>query len=110
MPFFIKPITKQIAGRVDAMYLNKNFAMHLEFLEDQLKTSGGDWFCGTQMTGADILMAFPLEAGEKRAGITEAKYPHLWKYTRRVHEREAFKRAVQKVEEATGDKFSMTIG
>jgi glutathione S-transferase len=110
VPFFLKPITRGIAGKIDSGYLNKNFTSHMDFLEDQLKTSGGDFFCGSQLTGADVMMVFPLEAGEKRVGITEAKYPLLHKYIRRIHEREAYKKAIKKVEDATGEKFNMTLG
>jgi glutathione S-transferase len=110
IPFFLKWITRLIAGRVDSMYLIKNFELHMNFLEDQLKTSGGEFFCGSQLTGADVMMIFPLEAGEKRAGITEAKYPLIYKYIRRIHEREAYQRAIKKIEDATGEKFTMTVG
>ena len=109
LPFFLKPITRAIAGRVDTMYLNKNFAAHLDFLEQQLNIAGGDFFCGSQLTGADIMMIFPLEAGQERAGITEAEYPLLYQYIRRIHEREAYKRAIKKVEDATGEKFNMVF-
>lgn len=112
VPFFIKPITRGIADRVDNAFLNENFKTQFDFLEQQLATSPqkGDFFCGPNLTGADIMMIFPLEAGSRRAGITPQKYPKLAAFVERIHAREAYQRAVKKVEEATGEKFDMTVG
>lgn len=107
MPFFIKPITRGIADRINHAFLNKNFKTQFDYLEQQLATSpqNGDFFCGPNLTGADIMMIFPLEAGTKRAGITPEKYPKLAAYVERVHSREAYQRAIKKAEETTGEKF-----
>jgi glutathione S-transferase len=111
VPFFIKPITRQIANRVDNSFLNRNFATNIAFLEDQLATSPGtgEWFCGSQLTGADIMMIFPMEAGQTRAGVTPEKNPKIVAWIKRVHEREAYKRAIKKIEDKTGEKFSTSL-
>lgn len=109
MPFFIKPITASIAGRVEDGFLNPNFKTHLTFLEDQLATSGGDYLCGKDITAADILMSYPLEAATLRAGMTEDKYPKLSAYLDLLHEREAFKKANAKIKEVTGQEYDPNI-
>lgn len=112
MPFFIKPITRGIADRVDKAFLNRNFKTQFDFLEQQLASSpqNGDFFCGPNLTGADIMMSFPLEAGSKRAGITPEKYPKLAAFVERIHARDAYQRATKKIEEVTGEKFDMVVG
>lgn len=52
VPFFIKPITRGIAGRVDALFLTENFKTHFSFLESQLASSpdGGEYLCGAELT------------------------------------------------------------
>ena len=104
VPFFIRPITNAIAGRITSLFLAPNFKTHYTFLEDQLKTcpDGGQFLCGKDLTAADILMSFPLEAGQSRSGMTQADFPLLWAYVDRLHEREAYRRSVQKIAEIEG--------
>ena len=102
VPFFIKPITKRVAAGVESSLLTKNFATHYSFLEEELATSGGDFLCGKNLTGADVLMLFPLEAGQGRTGLTRDKYPKICAYVERLMERDAYKRAVNKIKEKTG--------
>jgi len=104
VPFFIRPITNGVAGKIESMFLNPNFKTHLDFLEGQLASSphGGEYLCGREVTGADIMMSFPLEASKGRAGLTEEKYPRLWAYVEKLEAREAYKRAVQKIVDVEG--------
>jgi glutathione S-transferase len=104
VPFFIRPITNAIVGRITSLFLAPNFKTHYAFLEDQLKTSpdGGEFLCGRDLTAADVLMSFPLEAGQDRSGMTKADCPLLWAYVDRLHQREAYKRSVQKIAEIEG--------
>lgn len=42
---------------------------------------GGKYLCGKEISAADIIMSYPLEAArEGGAGITKAQYPRLWSY------------------------------
>jgi glutathione S-transferase len=110
VPFFIKPITNAIVGKVTSIFLAPNFKTHYTFLEDQLKTApdGGEFLCGKDLTAADIMMSFPLEAGQSRSGMSQADCPLLWAYVDRLHQREAYKRSVQKIAEVEGS-FKMNL-
>jgi len=79
-------------------------------LESQLETSpdGGEFLCGKTITGADILMEFPLVAGGTRSGMTKEDYPKLNAYIEKLHEREAYKRAGEKIEQTEGS-FKMNL-
>jgi len=103
VPFFIKPITNMITSRIDNLFLIPNQKTHFSFLEQQIKTSGGEFLCGNKLTGADILMIFPLEMSEESAGKTPDKYPKICAYVDRIKEREAYKKAVQKIIEVEGE-------
>jgi len=111
VPFFIKPITRGIVGKMNTAFLQPNFKTHLDFLEDQLATSpnGGEFLCGPGLTGADIMMIFPLEAAQWRAGLTKEKYPKLSAYIARLQQREAFQRAIKKIEDITGEKYNPSL-
>jgi glutathione S-transferase len=110
VPFFIRPITNSIATRIQTSYLTNQFELHYQFIEDQLATSpdGGDYLCGKEITGADILMSFPLEAGNSRSGVKQEKFPKVFAYVEKLHEREAYKRATEKIIEVEG-QFKTTL-
>lgn len=93
LPFFVRPIAKGIAGKVNATFLDPNLKRHLDFLEDALERH--DWFAGDDFTGADVQMAFPLEAAAVRAPFGEGR-PRLTAYLERVRARPAWQRAVER--------------
>ena len=108
VPFFIKPITSTIAGKINSSFLGPNFKTHFEFLESQISSSEGQYLCGPRLTGADILMSFPLIAGKGRAGMNEQDHPKLWAYTARLEKEPGYEKAVQKIVEIDG-KFDASI-
>ncbi|KAI9734889.1 MAG: hypothetical protein M1834_001969 [Cirrosporium novae-zelandiae] len=105
VPFFIKPITNRIAGGIESSFVDPNIATQLSFIEQQLSTSpnGGSYLCGEKLTGADILVSFPLEACIMRSIATPDKYPKLCAYVQKLQESEAYKKAVQKIIEVEGE-------
>lgn len=107
MPFFLKPITRGIAGKVDENFVDPQLSTHLSFLEEQLATSpdGGEFFCGKEIAAPDFMLLFAVEAACQRAGLGEKSYPKLYAYMRRVQKREAYQRAAEKVSEASGEKY-----
>ena len=111
VPFFIKPITRSIAARVDASYLSENIKTQFGFLEQQLTNSpqNGDFFAGPTFTGADAMMIFPLEASVTRVGVTKEKYPRIRAYIERIQARPAYQQAIKRIEEVTGEKFKSVL-
>jgi glutathione S-transferase len=107
VPFFLKPITGSIASKVDNSYTEPELKNHLEFLEDYLKQSPskGEFFCSSSITSADIMLHFALEACIKKKAVTETLYPTLYTYTRKLQGTASYKRAGEKVEKVTGEKF-----
>lgn len=104
-PFFIKPITRAIGTRLETMLNESELKTHFDFVEEQLKASGGDFLCGNQLTGADILMIFPLESSKATRG---ARYPLIDAYVERIAARDAYEKAVQKIVDMTG-KFEVGL-
>lgn len=93
MPFFVKPVARNIAGKVRDAFLTPNITRNLDFMEQSLANQS--WFAGTDISGADFLMIFPVEAAATRGGLDEA-YPRLAAYMQRVHQRPAFQRALER--------------
>ncbi|OAT12278.1 glutathione S-transferase [Blastomyces gilchristii SLH14081] len=104
VPFFIRPVTKMIASQLHSALVKSDLATNLSFLEDQLKSSPGKglFLCGDILTGSDILMSFPLEAGVLRGLINKEQHPYLTEYVSRIQEREAHKRGIAKIVELQG--------
>lgn len=103
-PFFLKPLVTLMTGAIESKFLNPNFKTNWEFLESQIASSpdNGQYLCGSELTGADIMMSFPLGAARGKCGFTQDKYPKLWAYVERLQELEGFKKAVQKIIDVEG--------
>lgn len=67
--------------------------VHLDFLESEL--GAAPWFLGERFSAADIMLSFPLEAATARAGL-DATRPNLFGFLRRIHQRPAYRRALEK--------------
>lgn len=101
----IRPITNQIASKINGAFLKPNLTTHLGFLEQQLKTApgGGGYLCGPNLTGADILISYPLIASRKRIDyFSEASYPVLWAYIDQLEKEPGYLKAVEKIVEIEG--------
>ena len=93
MPFFVKPIAKAISNKVLDAVVRPNLKRQLDFMEAELGRSA--WFAGDVLTGADIMMSFPLEAAAQRAGLDGGR-PRLVAFLKAIHGREAYRRALEK--------------
>jgi glutathione S-transferase len=80
-----------IFGKVARGKLLPMFEQHLRFLEAELATR--NWFAGDAISAADIMMSFPLEAAQSRAGLDD-RYPRLMGWLDRIHARPAYQAAL----------------
>ncbi|KAG9698794.1 hypothetical protein KCU95_g2286, partial [Aureobasidium melanogenum] len=113
IPFFLRPITSGIVNKFNDMFFNPNFKTHFDFLESQLASApnGGGFLCGKDLTAADILMSFPLQAGQKRLKMINATdYPKLDAYVNKLDNMEGYKRSIDRIEKETGESFSVMMG
>jgi glutathione S-transferase len=66
---------------------------HLSFVEREL--AGREWFVGDDLTAADVMMSFPLEAARQRAGL-DASRPNTIAWLDRIHARPAYAAALER--------------
>lgn len=94
-PLLLKLVIDRLGllGRPARPFISAQLKLHLDFLEGEL--SKGSWFLGDAFSAADIMMSFPIEAARARAGLDETR-PNLMDFLRRVHARDAYKRALEK--------------
>jgi glutathione S-transferase len=84
IPLFGKKALKRIQPMID---------VHLDYVESEL--SQRPWFAGEEMTAADIMMSFPLEAARSRAGLGASR-PATLAWLDKIHARPAYQTALKK--------------
>ena len=92
VPFFLKPVTRGIAGKVRDGFLDANVKRHMDYMESALSRS--KWFCGDRFTAADVQMSFAIEAAEVRTDLSA--YPRLAGFLDTIRARPAYQRAIEK--------------
>ena len=65
--------------------------VHLDYVESELASR--PWFAGDELTAADIMMSFPLEAARSRAGLGPSR-PHIMAWLDKIHARPAYQAAL----------------
>jgi glutathione S-transferase len=93
MPFFVRPVVKGIAAKVQSTFIRPQLDLHLDYMEGELAQH--DWFAGDEFTAADIQISFPLEAAGA-AGLLGSKRPRLADFIARISARPAYQRALKK--------------
>jgi glutathione S-transferase len=92
-PFFVKAIVRGISATAMKTFIQPQIDLHAGYWESVLDKT--PWFAGQDITGADIMMSFPVEAAASRGGV-DKRYPRLQAFLTRIHGREAYKRALEK--------------
>ena len=84
IPLFGKAAQKRIQPMIDT---------HLDYIEAEL--SQRPWFAGDQLTAADVMMSFPLEAARSRGGLDQSR-PATIAWLAKIHARPAYQAALAK--------------
>ncbi|HEV7416156.1 MAG TPA: glutathione S-transferase [Tianweitania sediminis] len=81
-----------IMGKIAMKRIQPMIDVHLDFVEGALKER--QWFAGDDISAADIMMSFPLEAARARAGLDRSR-PKAVAWLTRIQSRPAYKRALK---------------
>jgi glutathione S-transferase len=90
-PWPVRPIAKAIAGQVRKAFIGPQTKLHLDYVEAHLAKH--EWFSGNDLSSADIMMSFPLEAAQTRGG--EGR-PAITAWLKKIHARPAYQAAIRK--------------
>lgn len=96
MPFFAKPIAHKITDGVRASFLTPQLKLHLNFVENKLANK--TWLVGETVSGADVMMSFPLQAALLRTGLD---LPNISAYVRRIEADPAYQRTQARIGKLT---------
>jgi glutathione S-transferase len=102
LPFFVRPVVKGIASKIDGTFTNPELVAHIEFVESELKDR--QWLAGDELTAADVQMSFPLEALLLRAGKM-GSHRRISALVDRIHARPAYQRALER-----GGPYDLSMG
>lgn len=91
-PFLMRPILTSAMGKVDERLVRPQLKLHLDHWENSLGATG--WFAGPDMSVADIMMSFPVEAAAQRFGYEDR--PRLREFLERIHARPAYRQALER--------------
>jgi len=92
VPFFVKPIVKQIASKAHEAYSGPEIQRHFDYIEAELASR--TWLLGDHFSAADIQMSYPVEAGLTRSRLGDL--PHIQAWMERARARPAYQRAVER--------------
>jgi glutathione S-transferase len=91
-PGLMKGFVRTVSGRAEQSFVDPQIKAHVDYWEAELSKS--EWFAGDTLTGADIMMSFPLEAGAARGGA--GSRPHVKAFLEKIHARPAYQRALER--------------
>jgi glutathione S-transferase len=94
-PLFAKLVVSRVPfiGKRAAQRVQPMVDVHLDYIERELAER--PWFAGGEMTAADIMMSFPLEAARARAGLGDSR-PATIRWLEKIHARPAYRKALSK--------------
>lgn len=94
-PLLLKLVLSRIPimGKAAMRRVQPMIDVHLDYIESELGQRS--WFIGNQISVADVMMSFPLEAARTRAGLG-GRRPAIMAWLEKVHVRPAYRAALEK--------------
>lgn len=93
VPALLRPIARMITQGAQKGFVAPNLERLKDYWNEALAETG--WFAGPEITAADIMMSFPLEAAASRSPFGPAR-PHPGAFLARIHARPAYRRALER--------------
>ena len=90
MPRLLRPLAGMITGGFTKSYIDPQLKTHVALWDTELAKS--TYFAGNDLTGADIMMSFPVEAANSRATLS----PALTRWLGAIHDRPAYQAALER--------------
>ncbi len=66
-PFLLRRVVGAVSDKVRVSFLQPQIVRQLDMMESELGRSV--WFAGSEISGADVMMSFPVEAAASRFGL-----------------------------------------
>lgn len=92
VPFGINFLVGAVTGKINDMYYKSESIKNLHYLEDIAKENDGNYFVDNKLTGADIILSFPVAelvfAADDSRGLFDNHpkelFPYLYKWSQLI--------------------------
>lgn len=91
----MRPLLNGIFGAINKQFTFAECKKNYGYIEATLQKQA--FFCGNRLTAADIQMSFPMELCS-RANITEAEYPAIYAWRKKMGARPEYQTALKKTQ------------
>ena len=81
-------------------FYDAQFDLHINYIESSL--NGKTWFLGEELSGADIMMSFPLQVA--LMFVPKGKFPNIERFVAQVESNEYYRKACERVGEIRIEK------
>ena len=92
VPFWMRPFAVLISLGADKRFLDPTLSRQMHFIEAKL--AGDAWFAGSRLSGADIMMSFPIETAAARGEL--ACLPNTMAWLEKISDRPAYQAALER--------------
>ena len=94
VPRFLRFLLMKIPYLIDKAFITPRLTDNLKYVNNYLKDH--EFFAGNTLSGADIMMSYPLETSLSRA---ENQYEHILAYVKRIQALPAYQKALSALDE-----------
>lgn len=94
VPWLIRPLVRAFCNPIANVY--KDMLVRPFKLMEGALSEERPWFAGERLGQADFLMSWPMDMAVQRGYFDASLYPKVADWQKRVHERPAYKRALEK--------------
>lgn len=103
MPFPISYLAGKVANKISQAYSSGELKNQLDFLEAEIKKNNG-YLVDGKLSGADILISFPLQMAFERKFAKSEDYPVIAKWLETITSEDSYSVSKEKAH-ALGSKF-----
>ncbi|CAI4301641.1 BDC_1c_G0031310.mRNA.1.CDS.1 [Saccharomyces cerevisiae] len=103
IPFPLSYLSGKVADKISEKYSKGELQNQLKFVEGEIAKNQG-YLVGGKLSGADILMLFPLQSALNRGFAKREEYPHIGKFVDTLTALDSYSAAKAKAT-ANGGKF-----
>ena len=93
VPALLRPLARMITQGAQKGFVDPNLERLKDYWNEALARTG--WFAGPEMTAADVMMSFPLEAAAGRSPFGPGR-PNPGAFLARIQARPAYRRALER--------------
>lgn len=103
LPFPISYFAGKVADKISDKYSKGELKNQFQFVEGEIAKNQG-YLVGGKLSGADILLLFPLQMALLRGFVTREEFPHIAKFVDTLNALDSYSAAKKKAN-ANGGKF-----